>query len=91
MPKKRRKLSKEHEKSISIALKEIELILAKINDINDDDIRGEYAISFAPVKLTLDKIRLDYSNIGFNEDSVQMYSTYLSLLAKFEEVYEILV
>ena len=48
MPKKRRKLSKEHEKSISIALKEIELILAKINDINDDDIRGEYAISFAP-------------------------------------------
>ena len=89
MPKKRRKLSKEHEKSISFALKETELILAKINDIYDDDIRGEYAISFAPVKLTLDKIRLDYANIGFNEDSVKMYSTYLSLLAKFKEEYEI--
>ena len=89
MPKKRRKLSKEHEKSISIALKEIELILAKINDINDDDIRGEYAISFAPVKLTLDKIRLDYTNIGFNEDSVKMYASYLTLLDKFKEEYEI--
>mgnify|MGYP001373540925 FL=1 len=89
MPKKRRKLSKEHEKSISIALKEIELILAKINDINDDDIRGEYAISFAPVKLTLDKIRLDYTNIGFNEDSVKMYASYLSLLNKFKQEYEI--
>ncbi len=89
MPKKRRKLSKEHEKSISIALKEIELILAKINDINDDDIRGEYAISFAPVKLTLDKICVDYTNIGFHEDSVKMYSSYLSLLAKFKEEYEI--
>ena len=89
MAKKRRKLSKEHEKNISIALKEIELILAKINDINDDDIRGEYAISFAPVKLTLDNIRTDYSNIGFNEDSLQMYAKYLSLLAKFKEEYEI--
>ena len=89
MPKKRRKLSKDHEKSISIALKEIELILAKIHDINDDDIRGEYAISFAPVKLTLDKIRLDYTNIGFNEDSVAMYSSYLTLLDKFKEEYEI--
>ena len=89
MPRKRRKLSKEHEKSISIALKEIELILAKIHDINDDDIRVEYAMSFAPVKLTLDKIRLDYTNIGFNEDSVKMYSSYLSLLAKFKEEYEI--
>ena len=88
MPKKRRKLSKEHEKCISIAQKEIELILAKINDINDDDIRGEYALSFAPVKLTLDKIRLDYTNIGFNDDSVQMYARYLSLLAKFKDEYE---
>ena len=89
MPKKRRKLSKEHEKSISIAQKEIELILAKINDINDDDIRGEYAISFAPVKLTLDKISLEYSDIGFNENSVTMYASYLSLLDKFKEEYEI--
>ncbi len=89
MPKKRRKLSKEHEKNISIALKEIELILAKINDISDDDIRGEYAISFAPVKLSLDKISMDYTNVGFNEDSVKMYSSYLSLLAKFKDEYEI--
>ena len=89
MPKKRRQLSKDHEKSISIALKEIELILAKINDIKDDDIRGEYAISFAPVKLTLDKIRLDYTNIGFNDDSVTMYASYLTLLNKFKEEYEI--
>ncbi len=89
MPKKRRKLSKEHEKSISVAQKEIELILAKINDIYDDDIREEYAISFAPVKLTLDRIRSDYDIVGFNEDSVKMYSDYLSLLATFKQEYEI--
>ncbi len=89
MPKKRRKLSKEHERNISLAHKEIELILAKINDIYDDDIRGEYAISFAPVKLTLDKIDLDYKEIGFTNDSEKFYSEYLSLLLKFKEEYEI--
>ena len=89
MPKKRRKLSKEYEKSISIAQKEIELILAKINDIYDDDIRGEYAISFAPIKLTLDKINSDYNDYGYSEESQKMYSDYLNLLSKFKEEYEI--
>ena len=89
MAKKRRKLSKDHEKSISIAQKEIELILAKINDINDDDIRGEYAISFAPIKLLLDKISSEYDDIGYNEDSEKNYSNYLFLLAKFKDEYEI--
>ena len=56
MAKRRRKLSKEYEKLISISNKDIELILAKINDIYDDDIRGEYAIAFAPIKNTLSKI-----------------------------------
>ena len=45
MPKKRRKLSKELELEMSIALKKVELILAKINDIRDDDIQGEYRLA----------------------------------------------
>ena len=39
MAKRRRKLSKDYEKEISKSTRDVELILAKINDINEDDIR----------------------------------------------------
>ena len=89
MAKRRRKLSKEFEKLIAIANKDIELIIAKINDIYDDDIRGEYAIAFAPIKSTLSKIKAIYSEIGFTEDSDHMYSCYLDSINKFKNEYEI--
>ena len=89
MPKKRRKLSKDHEKCITLAIKEIELILAKINDISDDDIRGEYAISFAPIKISLDKIISNYDSLGYTEETDEIYSNYLKSLSSFKEAYEI--
>ena len=89
MPKKRRKLSKDHERSISLAQKEIELILAKIHDIYDDDIRGEYAISFAPIKFTLDQLISDYKDYGITDKSKEDYSKYLTLLSTFKSEYEI--
>ena len=89
MAKKRRKLSKDHEKLLSIADKDIELILAKINDIYDDDIRLEYLQAFAPIKMTLSKIKSIYDEIGYNDDSEHIYKFYLDSLNKFKEEYEI--
>ena len=80
MKKKRRKLSKDFEKKIASSLKEIELILAKINDIDDDDIRGEYAIAFAPIKSMINIISSEYKQYGFIDTSDQLYSKYSSAL-----------
>ena len=49
MPKKRRKLDKNFERIIYSAKKRIELILAKIYDINDEDIQKEYMSAFGEV------------------------------------------
>ncbi len=89
MAKRRRKLSKVHEKRISTSLKELELILAKINDIDDDDIRYEYAESFAPVKLLISDISAQYKDIGFTDDSDTLYGIYQAALLKFKNEYEI--
>ena len=89
MAKRRRKLSKEYEKLISISNKDIELILAKINDIYDDDIREEYAIAFAPIKNTLSKIKSIYNEIGYTEESDSIFSYYKEILDKFKAEYEI--
>ncbi|AAP99959.1 MULTISPECIES: hypothetical protein [Prochlorococcus] len=89
MVKKRRKLSKEYETIVSKAQKEIELILAKINDIDDDDIRVEYAVAFAPSKNLLDKINLQYKEVGYTADSEEILSNYYTRLEKFKNEYEI--
>ena len=49
MPKRRRKLSPELEKHISLAKKQIELITAIIHDIDEEDIQEEYKAAFLPV------------------------------------------
>ena len=41
MPKKRRKLNKDFEKKIYSSKKNVELVLAKIYDINDEDIQKD--------------------------------------------------
>ena len=70
MVKRRRKLSKDHEKDISRSVKDVELITAKINDIQEDDIREEYLQAFSLVKLRLDNMANAYNEIGFNEESI---------------------
>ena len=69
MAKKRRKLNKEFEKKIYSSKKNVELVLAKIYDINDEDIQKEYMSAFNEVVVSYDQLKNDYELIGFNENS----------------------
>ena len=83
MPKKRRKLNKDFEKQIYTSKKNVELVLAKIYDIDDEDIQKEYMSAFNEVVYTYDQLKNDYELIGFNDNSevfkVLILSTYLPL------------
>ncbi|WP_269607728.1 hypothetical protein [Prochlorococcus marinus] len=89
MAKKRRKLSKDYEKQIAKSLKDVELILAKINDIQEDDIRDEYTTAFYAVKSKLSYIKSTYDSTGFTEDSDTLMLLYEDSLKKFINEYEI--
>ena len=89
MPKRRRKLSPELEKNISLAKKQVELITAIIHDIDEDDIQEEYKSAFLPVMsayMSLDQL---YKDSGFNDDTTNLYNLYLSNLDKFKSEYEL--
>jgi len=89
MAKKRRKLSKVHEKDIDRSLKEFELYTAKIYDIKDDDIREEYMLAFSQVKVRLDNLVKTYKEIGFNDESSILLDHYRNTINSFAEEYEI--
>ena len=89
MPKKRRKLDKNFEKIIYSAKKRIELILAKIYDINDEDIQKEYMSAFQEVVNLFDSLNVDYDDLGFNENSELLNKNFQDGIAKFESEYEI--
>ena len=89
MPKKRRKLDKNFEKIIYSAKKRIELILAKIYDINDEDIQKEYMSAFQEVVNLFDSLNVDYNDLGFNENSELLNKKFQDGIAKFESEYEI--
>ncbi|WP_269610269.1 hypothetical protein [Prochlorococcus marinus] len=89
MAKRRRKLSPELEKNISLAKKEIELITAIIHDIDEEDIQEEYKAAFLPVMsayLSLDQM---YKEVGFNDETTNLYQLYLSNLVNFKGEYEL--
>ena len=89
MPKKRRKLDKNFERIIYSAKKRIELILAKIYDINDEDIQKEYMAAFQEVVNLFDSLNIDYDDLGFNENSELLNNKFQDGIAKFESEYEI--
>ena len=89
MPKKRRKLNKSFEKIIYSAKKKIELILAKIYDINDEDIQKEYMTAFGEVVNLYESLSGDYEEIGFNENSELLNKNFQDGIDKFESEYEI--
>jgi len=89
MAKKRRKLDKEFEKIIYSAKKKIELILAKIYDINDEDIQKEYMSGFKEVINDYDLLKNNYELVGFNENSETLKNNYQEKITKFESEYEI--
>ena len=59
MAKKRRKLNKDFERKIYSSKKNVELVLAKIYDIDDEDIQKEYMSAFNKVVYLYDDLKED--------------------------------
>ena len=89
MPKKRRKLNKDFEKTIYTSKKNVELVLAKIYDIDDEDIQKEYISAFNGVVYLYDLLKEHYDQKGFNDDSEELLTNYQNALNLFESEFEI--
>ena len=89
MPKKRRKLNKEFEKKIYSSKKNVELVLAKIYDIDDEDIQKEYMSAFNEVVYLYDRLKVDYDQQGFNDISEELLTKYINAFDLFESEFEI--
>ena len=89
MPKKRRKLNKDFEKKIYSSKKNVELVLAKIYDIDDEDIQKEYMSAFNGVVYLYDQLKNNYEQEGFHNNSEELLSEYLNAFNLFESEFEI--
>ena len=89
MPKKRRKLNKDFEKKIYTSKKNVELVLAKIYDIDDEDIQKEYMSAFNDVVYSYDQLKNDYELTGFNDNSDKLIADYRKAFSLFESEFEI--
>ena len=89
MAKKRRKLNKDFEKIIYTSKKNVELVLAKIYDIDDEDIQKEYMGAFNGVVSLYDELKVDYEEKGFNDNSQELLTKYKNALNLFESEFEI--
>ena len=89
MAKKRRKLNKDFEKKIYASKKNVELVLAKIYDIDDEDIQKEYISAFNRVVYIYDELKEDYDQQGFNDNSEELLKNYKNAFNLFESEFEI--
>ena len=89
MAKKRRKLNKDFERKIYSSKKNVELVLAKIFDIDDEDIQKEYVNAFKKVVSFYDEIKEDYEEKGFNDNSEELLTNYKKAFNLFESEFEI--
>ena len=89
MAKKRRKLNKDFEKIIYSSKKNVELVLAKIYDIDDEDIQKEYMGAFNGVVYLYDELKEDYEQKGFNDNSQEILTKYKNAFNLFESEFEI--
>jgi len=89
MAKKRRKLNKEFEKEIYSSKKNVELVLAKIYDIDDEDIQKEYMSAFREVVNLFEELNDDYEQLGFNDNSDIFFGNYKNAFNLFESEFEI--
>ena len=89
MPKKRRKLNKEFEKKIYSSKKNVELVLAKIYDIDDEDIQKEYMSAFNEVVYLYDELKENYQQKGFDDNSENLLVNYKNAFNLFESEFEI--
>ena len=89
MPKKRRKLNKDFEKKIYSSKKNVELVLAKIYDIDDEDIQNEYITAFNEVVYLYDQLNENYEKEGLNDKSDELFKNYKIAFNLFESEFEI--
>ena len=89
MAKKRRKLNKDFEKKIYSSKKNVELVLAKIYDIDDEDIQKEYMNAFNGVICFYDELKINYEQQGFHDDSEELLTKYKNAFNLFESEFEI--
>ena len=89
MAKKRRKLNKDFERKIYASKKNVELVLAKIYDIDDEDIQKEYINAFNQVVYMYDELKGDYELLGFNNNSEELLKNYKNAFNLFESEFEI--
>ena len=89
MAKKRRKLNKDFEKKIYSSKKNVELVLAKIYDIEDEDIQKEYNGAFNGVLLLYEKLKEDYDQLGFSDTSEEFFTNFINAFNLFESEFEI--
>ena len=89
MAKKRRKLNKDFEKKIYSSKKNVELVLAKIYDIDDEDIQKEYITAFNGVVNLYDELKEHYEQQGFNDISEELLKKYTNGFDLFESEFEI--
>ena len=89
MSKKRRKLNKDFEKKIYSSKKNVELVQAKIFDIDDEDIQKEYMNAFNGVICFYEELKINYDQQGFNDNSEEMLTNYKNAFNLFETEFEI--
>ena len=89
MPKKRRKLNKDFEKKIYSSKKNVELVLAKIYDIDDEDIQKEYMTAFKEVVYIYEQLKNDYEILGYSDDSEDLITNYNNAFDNFKLEFEI--
>ena len=89
MPKKRRRLNKDFEKKIYSKKKNVELVLAKIYGINDEDIQKEYMNGFNTVVNLYDLLKNDYELVGFTDNSEELINNYNKAFSLFQSEFEI--
>ena len=89
MAKKRRKLNKDFERTLYTSKKNVELILAKIYDIEDEDIQKEYISAFNKVVFLYEKLKEDYDQKGFSDISGKLLTNYENAFNLFESEFEI--
>ena len=63
--------------------------MAKINDIDDEDIQKEYISAFNEVVCIYDQLKNEYELVGFNEDSENLITEYNKAFSLFESEFEI--
>ena len=89
MAKRRRKLNKDFERKIYSSKKNVELVLAKIYDIDDEDIQKEYMSAFNRVVYLYDGLKENYEEQGFNENSDELLKNYINAFNLFKSEFEI--